>query len=266
MTENEVNTTKTFAEKYEDFVGRYGLSGSVIKIIAIVTMLIDHVGAGIFENWMFGSGMKLEPWMYDLNLVLRGIGRIAFPIFCFLLVEGYTHTRNVWKYFGRLMLFGVISEIPFDLAIFRTVWHKEYQNVFWTLALGVLMMICMDKVSGFNSFKKHEKLNKLAVIAFDAAIFFVVAVLAVIFSTDYHALGIMTILLIYVSRKNRWMQLIAVAAACWLVLDELPALFCLIPLALYNGKRGFGLKYFFYAFYPAHLLIIWGVGSFLGLK
>lgn len=266
MTQNDMAAAGAFTAKYEDFVSRHGLSGSAIKIIAIVTMLIDHVGAGILENWMYRYMMPMTDRMYDLNELMRGIGRIAFPMFCFMLVEGYVHTRNAWKYFGRLMLFGVIAEVPFDMAIFRSFWHTDYQNVFWTLALGVLMMICMDKAAAFHAFEKHEKLNRLAVVVFDFMIFLVIGGVAIYFHTDYHMVGIMTILLIYVFRGSRWKQLLAVAAACWLVLDELPALLCLIPLALYNGKRGFGMKYFFYAFYPAHLLAIWGVGTLLGFK
>lgn len=266
MTDNDLKASEPFAVKYEAFVGRHGISGSVIKLIAIVSMLIDHIGAGILENRMYRYCMPSQAWMGTLNQVMRGIGRIAFPLFCFMLVEGYTHTRNVRKYLGRLALFGVIAEVPFDLAIFRTPWYTDYQNVFWTLALGVLMMMLMDKVSGFDSFKKHPQLNALAVVALDAVIFFVIAVIAAIFKTDYDVYGILTILVIYAFRGRRLSQLIALAAACWLILDELPALLCLIPLALYNGRRGFGMKYFFYAFYPAHLLAIWVAGSLMGLK
>lgn len=264
MNENALSLDG-FIHKYREFVEKYGLSGSVIKIIAIVTMLIDHVGAGIFENWMYNSSITVPSWMYNTDIVMRGIGRIAFPIFCFMLVEGYVHTRNVWKYFLRLVVFGVIAEVPFDLGIFRRAWHAGYQNVFWTLALGVLMMILMDKAAMYQVFKKKAWLNRVANVVFDIMIFLAVSVLAVVFKTDYNVMGITTILLVFAFRNNRFRQLVALAAACWLVLDEIPALLCLIPLALYNGKRGFGMKYFFYAFYPVHLMLIWVAGLIIGL-
>lgn len=265
MYENEVSS-ETFTQKYNNFVDRYGLSGSVLKIIAIVTMLIDHIGAGIFENLMYNSNTRPPMWLWTADPICRNIGRIAFPIFCFLLVEGYTHTRNVWKYLGRLVAFGVIAEVPFDLAFFRSYWYVYYQNVFWTLALGVLMMILMDYAGRYNAFRKNPGLNRLATIVFDCFIFVGLSFVAEKACTDYGMLGVFTILLIYCFRGKRIPQLVATGIACWFVLNEPTALFCLIPLALYNGRRGFGMKYFFYIFYPAHLLIIWAVGFLAGLR
>ena len=136
---------------FEAFVAAHGWSGSTLKLIAVITMIIDHIGAGIVENFavqypegrLFGLDYD---GLYTLDMILRGIGRIAFPIFCFLLVEGFTKTRSAWKYFGRLLLFGVISEVPFDLCFFRSAFYTPYQNVYFTLALGVLMMICMERI------------------------------------------------------------------------------------------------------------------------
>lgn len=257
---------ETFSEKYEAFVSKYGLSGSAVKLIAIVCMLIDHVGAGIIYNRIHIYNYPIEPWMEVVYEPMRNIGRIAFPLFCFFLVEGFAHTRNVWKYLGRLVLFGAVSEIPFNLAFFCEPFYVGHQNVFWTLALGVLMMVGLEKVSGLAPFKK-EQLNRAAVLLSDIAILCVTAYIADLCHTDYKYLGIMTIFVIYISRNSRVLQLVAVAIACVMILNELPALFCLIPLALYNGRRGFGMKYLFYGFYPVHLIVIWGVGRlFLGMK
>ena len=91
-----------------------------LKMIAIISMLTDHVGCILFPD----------------ELIFRAIGRIAFPIFCFLVVEGFFHTRNTWNYLMRLCIFAILSEIPFDLAFFGKVFYLQKQNVFMTLALG----------------------------------------------------------------------------------------------------------------------------------
>ena len=106
-----------------------GLNSFQLKCIAVITMIIDHTGAVLFPG----------------DLIFRYIGRISFPIFCFLLVEGFSHTRDVRKYMFRLGLFALISEIPYDLAFRNTVFEYEHQNVFFTLFLGVVMMYALEK-------------------------------------------------------------------------------------------------------------------------
>ncbi len=125
-----------------------GITGNTLKIIAIVTMLIDHIGVAIFENGMLKYQDNSLAWVSIANLVLRTIGRIAFPIFCFLLVEGFFHTRDIKKYGTRLFLFALISEIPFDLAVFDTWFYPGYQNVYFTLFIGLWVIYWYDKVFG----------------------------------------------------------------------------------------------------------------------
>ena len=128
---------------------RRSFSGTALKTIACITMLVDHIGASCIEAGILTPGLDsgtlsrdtLSAYpLYRLDMVLRFTGRLAFPIFCFLLVEGFVHTRDVKKYVRRLFLFALISEVPFDLAFFRTPFALEHQNVYWTLALGVLAM------------------------------------------------------------------------------------------------------------------------------
>ena len=134
---------------------RKGLSGSTLKIIAVVTMLIDHIGAAILARMMMVNGLggidqsdttAVMQWysnnttLFQVYQVMRSIGRIAFPIFCFLLVEGFEHTHDRKKYALRLGLFALISEIPFDLAFSSEVLEFQYQNVFFTLFIGMLTM------------------------------------------------------------------------------------------------------------------------------
>ena len=128
---------------------RRTFSGTALKTIACITMLVDHIGASCIEAGILTPGLDagtlsqdtLSAYpLYRLDMVLRFTGRLAFPLFCFLLVEGFVHTHNVKGYLGRLVLFGLLSEVPFDLAFFRAPFYPGAQNVYWTLALGVLAM------------------------------------------------------------------------------------------------------------------------------
>ena len=133
-----------------------GISGSTLKMIAIVTMLIDHIGAAVLARLLMVNGLgeldqtntdAIMQWLsangalYGTYTVMRMIGRVAFPIFCFLLVEGFLHTHDVKKYAMRLGLFALLSEIPFDLAFSSKILEFNYQNVFFTLFIGLLTMI-----------------------------------------------------------------------------------------------------------------------------
>ena len=140
---------------------RRTFSGTALKTIACITMLVDHIGASCIEAGILTPGLDagtlsqntLSAYpLYRLDMVLRFTGRLAFPLFCFLLVEGFVHTHNVKGYLGRLVLFGLLSEVPFDLAFFRTPFFPGAQNVYWTLALGVLAM------AGLKHFEKENGL------------------------------------------------------------------------------------------------------------
>lgn len=234
-----------------------GLSGSTLKLIAITTMFIDHIGAAIFENTAIANRVMRyrEGTTYVvIDLVLRLIGRIAFPIFCFLLVEGFLHTRNVKKYALRLGLFCVISEIPFDLAFFQQVIHSGHQNVFFTLFIGLLVL------AGIRHFEKEGAAN-----AFMRVVCVVAGVaLARLLRTDYDAFGVCVIVLFYIFRSRpvlRDISTMAVLVVCNIL--EVTGIIALFPIHLYNGKRGFSLKYFFYLFYPVHLLLLYGIGQLI---
>ncbi len=221
-----------------------GLSGSTLKVIAIVTMLIDHIGAGILEQLPYFS--DTDTTLYWTDRILRSIGRISFPIFCFLLVEGFLHTSNVKKYAFRLFLFALISEIPFDLAFQREIFYPAYQNVFFTLLIGLITLIAM----------KHFEYNKILKII----PMFVGILVAQILSTDYAGFGVVFIVLLYVFHDNiKIRNLVCSIAIFW----ELTAPIAFIPITLYNGERGFKMKYFFYVFYPAHLLLLYAISQFI---
>lgn len=145
------------AEKTE--VIRTGITGSTLKIIAMITMLIDHIGATIVLQLVQRNSDNFDAFgnvrmtgMVILYYVLRGIGRLAFPIFIFLLLEGFQYTHNRFLYIGRLLLFAIISEIPFDLAVNLStnsilkghVLEFTSQNVFFTLAIGMIVLTVLE--------------------------------------------------------------------------------------------------------------------------
>ena len=154
-----------------------------LKTIAMVFMLIDH-----FAYVMIERGLGLGGNLYMIDRVLRGMGRIAFPIFCFTIVEGFQKTSNAKEYLKRLLIFALISEIPFDLAFRGSIFNMTFQNVFWTLAFGLAaMMIYSDPFMA----SWQRVLGLLAC-------FFIPNV----FHTDYSIYGVLTIFLMYIFRKE----------------------------------------------------------------
>ena len=243
-----------------------GITGSTLKLIAIITMLIDHTGAVLVEGWMQQSAGGING-IYALYIGMRSVGRIAFPIFIFLLVEGMEHTRNRWKYLIRLWIFAIVSEIPFDMAfnleksqIFSgQLLEFGYQNVFFTLAIG--LMVCIGiRIVEEKALKNGIKivLNLLMTIAGMAA--------AELLRTDYGGIGVLAIVMMYLLRHRR---VVAVTACCIILMFssslEMVAFLALIPICFYNGERGWKLKWVFYIFYPAHLLLLWLIGLLTGL-
>lgn len=237
--------------------GFQGISGSTLKIIAIVTMLIDHIGAAILEAHYLlplGNRMFLSPY-FSMDQALRSIGRISFPIFCFLLVEGYIHTSNVKKYLLRLFLFALISEIPFDLAFQGNPLELSHQNVFFTLFFGLVLIALFDWIPA--KIEKHYMKVALQIFCIIG-----IALIADVLRFDYGAYGILAIFIFYLFRNQRMVACIinAIYFASW---DGITAPISMLLIYFYNGKRGISLKYLFYAFYPVHLLLLYAVRIFL---
>lgn len=251
-----------------------------LKVFAITAMLLDHIGAIFITD-------------YHLNLILRTIGRLAFPIFVFLMIEGFYHTSNIKKYLTRMGIFAIVSEIPFDLAFysyhtganavsdiqimfrstkdFMSVINKFSlaQNVFFTLFLGLLLITLMEYVD--SQFKKNDLLNFILRNSLEAALVLIFCAAAYFMRTDYDMAGILMITVFYLFRGNK-----AVLALSTLIIMgarycnfeyfyytlnprailSLFAALAIIPIAFYNGKKGKDIKYFFYIFYPAHLFCL----------
>ncbi len=236
-----------------------GISGSTLKLIAIIVMLIDHIGAVLVERMIISGvsfgGMSIKE-LYTLDRILRSIGRIGFPLFCFLLVEGFMYTHNRVKYGLRLAVFALLSEIPFDLAFTGKVFSTKYQNVFLTLLIGFMVMATFRLIE--EKWKDKRILSSLLMlISFAAGM-----ALAVFLKTDYDYRGIISIVVLYIFRTYRPFQLLSGALTfMW----EIPAPAAFLAVACYNGRRGLKLKYVFYVFYPLHLLILYYVAVILGI-
>lgn len=215
-----------------------GLSQEALKGIACFTMLLDHIGATMVQGY-----------------ALRIIGRIAFPIFCFLMAEGTFYTKNTRKYGLRLMIGALLSEIPFDLA-FRGRLTWEYQNVMLTLFLGFLTVEIIQRT-------EFDIVKVLAVSGGFA--------LAEWANTDYGGFGVLLVVLFSQTRGKLWFQTIMVAMFSWMINSlkipvlgilvpiEMFAIFAMIPIALYSGGKvtsNRAVQWGFYLFYPVHLIIL----------
>ena len=251
------------------------MSAFVLKIIAVITMTCDHLSYLIFGQLSF----------------LNFIGRIAFPIFAYQISEGYIHTRNLKKYFLRLFVFALISQIPFML--FTSIFTTHFSlNIFFTLLFGLFTIILYDKIDKktYKTSHMHIFCNVLGVIA--ACL---IALLAEILHTDYGAFGVSIIFLFYFFRNHKVLMNLSfilsvliyygnsiyfnlfiaftrpelratmnngtVVSAFQLAGIYIGLAICtIIPIIfinLYNHKKGKDTKYFLYLFYPLHLLIIY---------
>ena len=216
-------------------------------------MTIDHIGAVMIRRFMSMEGFNTIFWG-SIYQPFRNIGRIAFPIFCFLLVEGYIHTKNKKNYLLRMLLFAFISEIPFNLAISGTIFEARYQNIFWELSLGIVLMMIIEKI---------QKVKGGYILKFSLIVAIVLPGIwmAEQMNFDYGDHGIITIVLLYFFRNYRNLQLIAGALSfLWSYL----AIWGFLPIAFYNGKRGRQIKYAFYIFYPSHLLLLYLITKVVG--
>lgn len=235
---------------------RLKLNGNQLKLIAVVTMLIDHIGYLIGAHYLFYRREYYETWRL-VYILLRGIGRIAFPVFCFMLAEGFIYTSDRRRYICRIGIFAAISELPYDWMQSGTWWDLQHQNVFFTLFLGLVMLQLMEMISEKSSLE-IKRLLQMAVICAAGA-------LAWVLRTDYSYWGIMLIAIFYLVRQNRIYQCglgFLWQMWCEKLLFWKIGLFCAFVLLLfYDGTRGRknGRKwqqYFFYWFYPAHMLVL----------
>ena len=215
-------------------------SGSMLKLIAVISMFIDHVGVHLVDQ----SIILLQVGAYKLTLyrLMRDLGRFTFPIFCFLLIEGFLHTRSKVRYGISLAVLAVISEIPFDLEHNGTLFYSG-QNVFFTLLLGYLGLCAI------NRFREKPLFAFLLLLGLTVVSYYL--------SADYWVQGFAFIILLFALREQKLLRIFT----AFLLNNFRFVLLAFLPIALYNGKRGFirgaFLKYLFYVIYPLHIFIIY---------
>lgn len=225
-----------------------------LHIMAMAFMLCDH---------LWGTILSGNDW-------LTCIGRLTFPIYAFLLVEGYFHTKNLKRYVGRLTLFAVLSEIPFNLAMGSTVFYPLHQNVLWSFLISIWLIHLNEKAKG--------KLWRQILVGIGTVL--LGYILGIVTFVDYYGSGILMVMVFYFFRQRKWWcflgQFICLAYINFELLDGFAyelrlfgetfyfarqgfAMLALIPIWLYRGKQGLHnkpLQYSYYAFYPVHLLIL----------
>lgn len=227
------------------------LSSSGLKVIAVITMLIDHVASVLLrENPVVL--LQIADYQLTLYTLMRTIGRIAFPIFAFLLAEGFHYTSDRKKYGIRLLVFAFISEIPWNFEHTGKLFYSS-QNVFFTLLLGFLGLCVIEELK--TAAKKTKGI----------ALLLALLLISIVLRADYGCSGFGFILLMGLLREYPVFR--AVIGSCFLS-SRWQAGMAFIPIAFYNGKRGFikgpVLKILFYAFYPLHMLILFLIKKNMG--
>ena len=232
-----------------------------LHMMAMIFMLCDH---------LWGTIIPGNDW-------LTCIGRLTFPIYAFLIVEGYFHTKNLKKYICRLLVFAVLSEIPFNLAMGSSLFFSIHQNVLWSFLISIGLIHWNEKV-------KERKLWKRILVGIITLC--IASIVGIITFVDYYNAGILMVLVFYFFKDKKWWCYLGQLVCMWYINFEMLgglsyevnlfgqthfiarqgfALLALIPIWLYRGKQGYhskALQYTYYAFYPVHLLIL-GLIKFL---
>lgn len=235
----------------------------MLHVVAMFFMLCDHVWSTLYPSM---------EW-------LTCIGRIAYPIFAFMIVEGYFHTHDFKNYIKRIFIFALISEIPFDLIYSGTIFYPYHQNVMWTFLIALCGLKLIDKIKSKGKMWYTEFAMLMVV--------FIWTIIGFATFVDYYGTGILTVFVFYFFRGNKWWSYLGqLLGLYWInvnllggyyynitifgmhveLIQQSLALLALIPIWLYQGKQGYhskGFQYFCYAFYPLHMIILYMLGHIL---
>lgn len=234
---------------------RFDISSAGLHILAMAIMLCDHLGMVLFPQ---------AAWM-------RSVGRLAFPIFAFLLVEGFCHTKNFTKYAGRMFVCALIAEVPFDLMTSGRLVDFSHQNVIWTLLIALFLMWVAEQYRSHSGKRFQAMLVIWIVLGF---------FLGEALATDYSGAGVLMVLVFFFFHERTPASLVMQFACLFIlnaffvpsvfisvfgyeILQQTLAILALPLIWLYRGRQGYhsqGFQYLHYAFYPCHALILWYCG------
>jgi len=238
------------------------ITSFTLHIMAMLFMLCDH---------LWGTVVPGNDWM-------TCVGRLAFPIFAFMIVEGYFHTKSIKKYVLRLLLFAVISEIPFNLAMGSRFFYPIHQNVLWSFLISIGLIGWNEKV------KNKQVWKRITVGILSVCVGYVAGLIT--FVDFYHA-GVLTVLVFYFFKNKKWWCYLGQIICLWYINFEMLggfsyevtlfgetrfierqgfAILALIPIWLYKGRQGYyskTLRYVYYAFYPLHLFVLGGIMKYM---
>ena len=226
---------------------KWGLTNNQLKLIAMLTMLIDHVGV----------------YLYPDVMLLRIIGRISFPIFAYMIAEGCRYTKNRGEYLGMIAALGVICQVVFYVAM-----GSLYMGILITFSLSILCIYAVDYF-----LKKKDFASGLLMVFTLLEVLFLVKILPSMatftdYDVDYGLVGIVLPIVVYYMPTRLW-KLLSLGVLLAVMAATAPAfqwasMGALILLLLYNGHRGrASMKYVFYVFYPVHLVVVYGIGMLI---
>lgn len=216
-------------------------NASQLKILACIFMLISHIAQ---TGYIFVLGY--EKTYYPMMI----LGRISFPIFCFFIAQGLVLTSNAKKYLLRLLLFALVSEIPFDLAFYGRI-NPLAQNVFFTLFLGAGLIYSLIRI-------EERALDRTAEVFSYILLLILFMSISILLRTDYSYRGVLAMFLLYLGRNKKLYTVLALLVGFYFEAHLYGVVYlAIIFLYFYNGKKGKMNKWAFYLFYPGHLLLIY---------
>lgn len=240
----EQNTQKLF-QRLQIF------SGGQLKAIAMLSMLLDHVNKALIYPYLDGGPLAVISDLFEI------VGRIAFPIFCFMLVEGFFKTRDRRKYLLYLLLFGLISEVPFDMFTTAVFFNMNWNNIMFTLAFVLVTIWCIDVLKD-----RMEHLPRILWYLASVPILVCMSLLSMMLGLDYEYHAILIGYFYYIFYEHRiW----AIPFGFLSMYKEPWALLGFALTLTYTGKRGRQNKILNYWFYPVHMLILGILRFILGI-
>ena len=237
-------------EKIKQIQKKFQINGAVLKYIAFISMFIDH-----FNKAIITPKLNYQEPLVTISTTPDIIGRIAFPIFAFMIVEGFYKTKSRGKYLRNLLIFAIISEIPYDMFQSKVSVNNRSQNIMWALALGLLTLIIVDKL-------KEKINNKYTWLILSILIVGVNAIIATLLSFDYDYYSIIIIFILYLFYDKR---LVGSLVSYLVIIKEVYAILGFAVINFYNGEKGRQNGLFNYLFYPIHLLILGLCRFWLGI-